>query len=214
MDIADLEAKLAEARARRDQSDMQSLSDATLERMRASRQDCLAAERALSLAKGEETALQIDWEVPWDVGAPLPHVLAYTNKVFLIYLSADEAPLFKTNPVNPEDEQPALVQFKGCHAFKFGDPNDEVLHGHPLYGRGLELYSAHIVANSSWLAELQRINSVHEYYDASIWHDLKHYLLTFHDDTFECIARGYSIEVLQRNLRQAVEEAVERLFRI
>ncbi len=35
-------------------------------------QAALYAERALSLAKGEETALACEWPVRWNTGAPLP----------------------------------------------------------------------------------------------------------------------------------------------
>lgn len=40
-------------------------------------------------------------------------------------------------------------------------PNDESLHGHPLFERGLAFYGAFRVENSSWIRALVRINSVH-----------------------------------------------------
>jgi hypothetical protein len=38
----------------------------------------------------------------------------------------------------------------------FGMPNDETLHGHPLYERGLEVYGAFRVEDSSWVRQKRR----------------------------------------------------------
>ena len=69
-----------------------------------------------------------------------------------------------------------------------GSPNDEVLNGHPLWGSGLEGYSAHEVKNSPWIRELMDINRVHDRFRESQWSDDRHFVLTFHDETLECIA--------------------------
>ena len=55
----------------------------------------------------------------------------------------------------------AIIFFPSYDTFKFGQPNDEALHGHPLYAKGLSFYRAQEVLNSSWIAELERQNSVH-----------------------------------------------------
>jgi hypothetical protein len=179
----------------------------------------LDAERAVALAKGEQTALNTEWEAPWNVGAPLPHVLASETTVYLIYLINEPDPAWDgtyVNVIDPRnaDAQPlALVKFLGCRAFQFGGPNDEVLNGHPLYGKGLSPYGAHRVANSRWLAELQRINSVHSQYDPSSWLGISHYLLLFHDSLFECLANGHRIERLRTSFGEAVQLASRRLIR-
>jgi hypothetical protein len=82
----------------------------------------------------------------------------------------------------------------------------------PLYGKGLEAYRAHEVRNSRWLAAEQATNSVHRGYNAASWQDTKHYLLMFHDDCFECLAKGYKVEVVNCSFREAVNRVVERLF--
>lgn len=112
-------------------------------------------------------------------------------------------------------EQPpiAVVEFQGCTSHKFGSPNDEVLHGHPLYGRGLVYYGAHIVERSRWIREIQGINSVHPRYDPASWGARQHYILAFHDETFECIALGYSVESTWRTFREALEDCVEKVLR-
>jgi len=106
-----------------------------------------------------------------------------------------------------------LVEFKRCIATKFGSPNDEVFEGHPLAGRGADAYTAQLVRNSRWIAELQRINSVHRQYRAESWQTFDHYVLWFHDDTFECIAEGFVVEVFECSFSELLAKACERLVR-
>jgi hypothetical protein len=82
-----------------------------------------------------------------------------------------------------------VVEFKRVTSVKVGSPNDEVLRGHPLWGSGLEPYRAHEVKNSPWITELMEINRAHERFDESSWSGKRHFILTFHDETLECIAQ-------------------------
>ena len=154
--------------------------------------------RNLSLAKGEETAVPIEWKYPWDAGAPCPHVLADGHRVFLAYCYTVS--------------QIALVEFIRVVNFKFGGPNDEVLHGHPLYGHGLEYYEAHEIINSKWIIEQEQINAVHSRHDSERWQTLKHFVFTFHDEIFECIAEAYNVEIINGSFRDALCEATKWLF--
>jgi hypothetical protein len=45
----------------------------------------LEAERELSLARGQPTAITILWQDPWDTGATDPHVLSSGLKTLLLY---------------------------------------------------------------------------------------------------------------------------------
>ncbi len=83
----------------------------------------------------------------------------------------------------------ALVRFDPVEAMRFGAPNDEALEGHPLTSRGLGRSGSFVVENSSWILELAGINSVHPTHGPSYYADLRHFVITFHDSTFECIAR-------------------------
>lgn len=94
-----------------------------------------------------------------------------------------------------------------------GSPNDEVLHGHPLYGKGLEGYRPMRVENSAWLAELQRINSVHDGYAPERWRRLSHYFFGFHDSTFECVAESVGVELHESSLPEVLAKVCERLVR-
>ena len=137
----------------------------------------LAAERALAAARGEEYAVPFELGVRWSGGAPLPHLLSSGMRSFVAFYLAEPDPDWDgtyVRVVDPRDEAEqalALAEFKGSVAVKLGPPNDEVLDGHPLYGRGLGGYGTYVVENSRWLAELIEINRVHEHFDPRSWED-------------------------------------------
>ena len=115
-------------------------------------------------------------------------------------------------PKAAEPESVALVQFHHCLSSKLGDPNDEVFHGHPLNGKGLEPYNVQIVRNSKWIKELETINKVHSLYNPKEWRLLNHYIFWFHDNTFECIAKSYDVEVFQKSMDEVFGEAAKRIL--
>ncbi len=174
--------------------------------------------RNLSLLNGEETAVLINWKYPWDCGTPIPYVVSNGYTVFLIYYLAKQDQDWSgsyTNLASSGSDRTdwiALVEFNRAIDYKFGGPNDEVLHGHPLFDHGLEAYEAHEIVNSSWIAIEEKINSVHQRYEPEFWKLLKHYAFTFHDEMFECIARNYKIEVFNGAFKDVVREATERLL--
>jgi hypothetical protein len=53
------------------------------------------------------------------------------------------------SPDDVEERQFAIVELRGCASIRFGHPNDEVFHGHPLFGAGLKHYAAHEIFDSS-----------------------------------------------------------------
>lgn len=178
----------------------------------------LSAERELAAAKGEEYAVPSDFPIQWDIGAPMPFLVTNDHKTFLIFYVRSFDPNWDgtyvtvQDPTNANAEPMALVEFKGCASAKLGVPNDEVFHGHPLEGKGLEPYSAQIVRNSKWATELERINQVHSMYNADRWRGVKHFVFWFHDSTFECVANGYEVEVLQKPSVEILAVAYERMI--
>ncbi len=87
------------------------------------------------------------------------------------------------------DERVAVVTIPGCLQVVCGHPNDEVLTGHPLYGKGLAFYSVHRVQNSSRLAAMERANAVHHGHDpATYLKNKEHWVFTFQDGTVEILA--------------------------
>ena len=117
--------------------------------------------------------------------------------------------------VNPADDHAVslgVVEFTSVHSVKFGGPNDEVIHGHPLSGKGLSPYGAHRVVNSQWISQEEQINSVHSMHRGG-WHDsLNHYLFCFHDSMFECLAEGVTARQHTAPLRDLLHELTDQLL--
>jgi hypothetical protein len=119
-------------------------------------------------------------------GVPEPIVVADEQGVVLSYVSDDEGST-KGTPTF------CLVKFHLARTHLFGAPNDETLEGHPLWDRGLGFYGVFRVDESSLVRHLARMNSVHKQHDYSTFDGLTHYIFTFHDSTFECVARSYEV---------------------
>jgi hypothetical protein len=121
-----------------------------------------------------------------DTGAPFPIVLASGSRVVLSYLLAtsEHAP------------QCAVVTFERPRTHSLGSPGDETLHGHPLYGKGLTFYAAFRVSNSESIKRLQAIDSVHRLHKPESFQSLSHFIFTFHDSTFECVAHSMAWQIL------------------
>jgi hypothetical protein len=215
-----LEERLAAAKARRDAA-AKALAPrhkgGEWEEFRAAQQAVLVAERELAASRKEEHAVPLDFPVQWSTGAPLPHLLVNDQRALLIFLvhtpdpSWDGSYATMKDPAREDAESLALVEFKRCSSAKLGSPNDEVLEGHPLAGKGLEPYSAQLVKSSRWLAELQTINSVHRGYRPETWSKRNHYVLWFHDKTFECIAEGFDVELYECSIAELLAKACRRL---
>lgn len=177
----------------------------------------LLAERELAAAKNEEYAVPLDFPYAWDVGAPLPYLLQNDYRTFVTFLLREDDPSWDgtyVNVVDPASTSPhsvAVVEFKQCHATKMGAPNDEVFHGHPLHGKGMEAYEAQEVINSRWLAEVEAINSVHSCYNPDHWKALHHFVLWFHDSTFECAAESFDVETFDKTIPDILTELCNRL---
>lgn len=110
---------------------------------------------------------------------------------------------------NSIEEQVILVTFEHSSAHLFGPPNDEAFSGHRLVAKGLEPYGAFEVLHSEWIQQLETMNAVHPRHDkARFLEGKRHLILTFHDSTFECIARGYRVEFAKGSLKQAIQTIV------
>jgi hypothetical protein len=109
-------------------------------------------------------------------GAPEPMVVANEHIALVAY--------------HPQDDANGEVVVLGFEmwALMFGPPNDEGLSAHPLARRGLTPYGAFSVERSSWVRGLARTNAVHPYHDSERYLGLIHFIVTFHDTTFECVS--------------------------
>jgi hypothetical protein len=133
------------------------------------------------------------------VGAPLPLILAAEGKLVVAYLVEAREPGWDGSSVRvvtqaDEDELAARVEFVRPYAHQFGPPNDEAFSGHPLASRGLHPYGAFEVLQSSWIRALERMNAIHPQHRPDHFSAYRHFILAFHDSTFECVAQGYTVE--------------------
>lgn len=217
MTIPELEAALERAREHQQKFVEEGTVKGSLKELIAANEAVLRAERALAAAKGEEYASPLELPVRWNTGAPSPHLLQSDYRTFLFFLLSDDESDGNQEylQISPSDgtygEMIGLVEFDRCECTKMGTPNDEVLHGHPLDGRGLRIYGAFSVANSCWVKELEAINSVHSQYSPDAWKGLKHFMLCFHDSTFECVAQGLKVEKWKASLPAMLAEVCRRL---
>lgn len=139
-------------------------------------------------------------EIPQSsIGAPIPVVLASEHKVAVAYYCEnreegwDGVSIKMINPFSSR-EPIAIVVFDRCTSHYFGPPNDEAFSGHPLAEIGLEPYGSFEVIESSWIRKLEQMNSVHPYHNkVDFMHGKRHFILTFHDSIFECVAKGFDI---------------------
>lgn len=94
----------------------------------------------------------------------------------------------------------ALVEFPGCTVAKFGHPNDEAWAAIPRT-MGL-VYGIYEVQGSAWKDEVARLNRF-GFPDTREWPG-RHFLLLFHDSSFECLADDIRLEL--------IDEPYERVF--
>jgi len=188
------------------------------EEYNSSREEVLICERKLASAKTEPYAERIEFPVKWDVGAPLPHLFINDHKAYLSFYIQNIEPNWDgtyVKVVDLKDERPAslaLVEFKQCTIAKLGSPNDEVFHGHPLEGKGIEAYTPLKVKNSTWIEEIKNINKVHSNYKEENWTDCNHFIFGFHDTTFECIADSFEVETYNVSMAELMDIICKKLL--
>jgi hypothetical protein len=151
-----------------------------------------------------------------DIGAPLPLVIADDYRLILEYLISEPDPNWDgtyVNVVSPNTEcTVAIVRFHHPYAHFLGPPNDEAFSGHPLASRGLEPYGVFEIDKSSWIRQLERMNSVHPYHDRNRFMKSKrHFVFAFHDTTFECVAEGFDVSAHKGSILSSVERIVAML---
>lgn len=104
-------------------------------------------------------------------GDPLPIVLAKDGAVILSYVAGRELTVMATFPV--------------CRLHLFGGPDAQSLAEHPLHGRGLKPHGAFEVRDSSWARSQD-----------GRW---KHFVFTFRDSLFECLANDIGVELIRED---------------
>ncbi len=144
------------------------------------------------MADTDERVISLDVGLYPEAGAPAPLLAQSDHDCFLVFHAVEE---------RGGEIRTGVVEVMGCEATRFGYPNDEALAGHPLWGRGLDFYSVGEVINSSWVAQLDEQNrAAFPDYERP---QKRHFIITFHDSTFECVADDLVARVVD-GYREAV----------
>jgi hypothetical protein len=141
-----------------------------------------------------------------ETAAPMPMVIAgdVGTVILIFYARPSQSAPAESQELN------AVVRFDGSIAHSLGEPNDEALSGHPLFARGLSAYGAFRVRQSSWVATLERMNRVHSQHKPTAYQGLTHFVYTFHDSVFECVARSALASLSSRSRAVVIQEAVHQ----
>ena len=108
-----------------------------------------------------------------------------------------------------EDAGTAVIEFAGCLITKFGHPNDEAACGIPKY-KDIEIaYGICIVKNSEWIKEIEQLNSYQ--FPGTSYSDFRHFLIFFHDSTFECIARDINLSIPDKPYSEIITEITRKI---
>ena len=157
---------------------------------------------------------QLSLKYPIDIGAPTPKILASEHFLLLFYFVGEQdglSEIIKQRDV-VSDRGVGIIRFNRYLNFKFGSPNSEVLNGHPYFKFGLRAHMFYEIQNSDWIEEIIKINSVHPRHEKWLFDDYFHYVLTFQDSMFECIAQSYEVSHSTKSMGELVSEQVERLI--
>ncbi len=149
------------------------------------------------------------------VGAPCPMVVADEHHLSVIYYVQDTPEGWDGSSVrvvgpSSDGERYAIVSFESHTAYYHGSPNDEAFSGHPLSKKGLSPYGAYEVKGSTWIRHLMEMNRVHPYHKDENFSDRRHFILAFHDTTFECVADAYSFRTGYGSVLTAANSLFEK----
>jgi len=145
---------------------------------------------------------------PYDIGCePSPSVPAETLlqdgwKTYLLFWAVGKA---ARGSGGLDDLGVAVMDCRDCAMSRFGYPNDEGLPEHPLYAAGLGSAGTAVVEvlDSAWAAEVaeQRLASARRIWGGRgmDWgwarnRTHRHFVVTFKEATFECIASELVVE--------------------
>lgn len=141
--------------------------------------------------------LEIKGLFEMDCGSPSPTILSNDSELLIaFYANKESASIIPQHNIINNTGIFAL-KFKVYLKYTFGLPGEETIQGHPYSKLGMKSYSFYELRNSDLIKSLQNIEKVHPEYNPEKWEIYKHYILTFHDNMFECIAQDF--EVIEEN---------------
>ncbi|OGZ11887.1 MAG: hypothetical protein A2942_01845 [Candidatus Lloydbacteria bacterium RIFCSPLOWO2_01_FULL_50_20] len=142
---------------------------------------------------------------------PYPSIFTDGDRLFLAYYLAGEAGSENPVPISGIDAvaSAALFSFNYTRMHMFGLPNDESLDQHPLSSRGLRGHGAFEVKNSSWVRRLEKTNKNYRQHAPERYDSLRHFIFTFHDNTFECLAEDYTLSIETESITNLMQKAAD-----
>ena len=132
--------------------------------------------------------IEINTDFQINVGAPEPIILSNDTSIIINFYAEI------TGDVSESEEQIITLKFIHYSKFTFGMPGNETIHGHPYSKLGMESFSFYELKDSDLIRDLKNISKIHPYFKSESWMDAKHYIITFHDNMFECIAQNFEIQ--------------------
>lgn len=128
-----------------------------------------------------------------DKGAPCPMIISNDTEMFIIFYTdmEDFLEIHERNTIY--DSVIVVLNFERYIKYTFGMPGNETIQGHPYSKLGMKSYSFYELRNSDLIERLREVDKMHPYYNPDKWKKYKHYILTFHDNMFECIAHSFTI---------------------
>lgn len=143
-------------------------------------QELAQLERQLAREGRDEYANPVAW--------PLGNFYA-TGEPFVFQKEGDCVLGYRMEASGPGDF--GLIAFHAIMGAKVTRVNDEVIAGHPLFGRGLRPYGCFECINSSWIRALQSNHSVHPQFQSGSWGALTHFIYCFKDLLVEVVSPGW-----------------------
>lgn len=64
---------------------------------------------------------------------------------------------------------------------------------------------------SRWIGEWEEANRVHNYHSPKEFADYRHFILQFHDSTFECVAKGFISYRTRQSMPSLLAELARRV---
>lgn len=104
-----------------------------------------------------------------------------------------------------------IIEFKQCRFSRTGPPSDETIAGHPYYKYGMNSCGFYELESSDLIQSLINVDQIHSRHNLARWKTYKHFILTFHDSIFECVATEFEINNVDIDLYKQEESLFNAL---
>jgi hypothetical protein len=145
---------------------------------------------------------RLDLHVQWSRGAPEPHLMQSESRAFLAFYLRESDVVEESAGSPARDgaskfvEPIGVVEWMRCVAVSLGPPNENGLDRDRRWHSGLGDVGPHAageVSNSRWIADLNRLDRADPDDRTADFDRRRHFILGFHDSTFECVAYGFRV---------------------